>query len=370
MKVIELKSKNSEYHKLFYDVCKKIYSNDPSYIPHIQKDIENIFDESKNKRFQRGKAQRWIFLNDKGSVVGRIAAFYEDKNQKRWGGWGFYECIDDPNLSKSIIETAELWLNNHSCEIIQAPINFGSRDSFWGLLISSSTLPSYRENYNPKYYQIQIESLGYNREIEQTTYQITHATFQAERFIKIAQRTMGNNSYEYKSLEFSKLSKYVKDFVTIYNEAWAFHEDFTPITHKELYKEFKEMKPAMLEELAVFAYHEGRPIGFYINILELNEIFKDFDGKLSIWNKLRFLMRRKSITRARGIIFGIAPVFQNKGVEAGLIMKTNELIKKIKNLETLELAWIGDFNPKMLSMLKAVGAELTKVHHTYRKKLS
>lgn len=370
MKVVELKSKASKENKLFYDVCSRIYSEDQTYIPHIKSDIEKIFDERKNKRFQNGMAKRWIFLDDKGNAFGRIAAFYEDKNEKRWGGWGFYECVNDPILSKTVIETAESWLKNHKCKIIQAPINFGSRDSYWGLLISSNSMPSYRENYNPSYYQSQIESLGYEREIEQTTYQITHATFQAERFIKIAQRTMGNNAYDFRNLEFSNLSKYVKDFVTIYNEAWAFHEDFTPLTHDELYKEFKEMKPAMLKELAVFAYHEERPIGFYVNILELNEIFKYFNGELTLWNKLRFLLSKNRIKRARGIIFGIVPDFHNKGVEAGLIMKTNELVKKVKQLKTMELAWIGDFNPKMLSMLKAVGAELTKVHHTYKKKIS
>jgi hypothetical protein len=33
-----------------------------------------------------------------------------------------------------------------------------------------------------------------------------------------------------------------------------------------------------------------------------------------------------------------------------------------------ELAWIGDFNAKMLSMLESLGAYTAKVHYTYRKK--
>ncbi len=32
----------------------------------------------------------------------------------------------------------------------------------------------------------------------------------------------------------------------------------------------------------------------------------------------------------------------------------------------LELSWVGDFNPKMISLYQATGAYHTKTHHTYR----
>ena len=59
--------------------------------------------------------------------------------------------------------------------------------------------------------------------------------------------------------------------------------------------------------------------------------------------------------------------FQNKAVEAGMIMKSYEGLKKNKKISRVELSWIGDFNPKMISMLSSLGAREVKKHGTFFK---
>jgi hypothetical protein len=352
----------------FHSVVDVIYANDANHIKHLESDVDAVFDRS-HKKFQRGDAQRWI-LWENSKPIGRIAAFYEDKNGKRFGGWGFFECINNDDAAKILISEAENWLKENKATKIMAPVNFGSRDAYWGLLISSTTYPSYQENYQPSYYQKWFDSMGYGLEIEQTTYELVENDFNIERFSKIAERTMGNAQYRFEVLDFGQLPKFAADFVTIYNQAWSFHEDFEPLDVAEILKRFKSMKPAVIPELIVFAYHGEEPIGFYVNILELNMIFKDFGGKLTLWNKLRFLMSKGKIDRCRGVVFGVIPQYHNKGVEAGMIMKSYEGAKKNPKIKSVELAWIGDFNPKMLSMLSSLGAKLTKTHHTYSKTFS
>ena len=68
-------------------------------------------------------------------------------------------------------------------------------------------------------------------------------------------------------------------------------------------------------------------------------------------------------------MFGVVPDYHNLGIETGLIMKCYDGIKDDKIVKSMELAWIGDFNPKMLSMLRSMGARLSKTHHTYSKNL-
>lgn len=349
----------------FHPVIDVIYQGDPNHIKHLESDIDAVFDRS-HKKFKRGDAQRWV-LYENSKPIGRVAAFYEDKNGKRFGGWGFFECINNDDAAKKLILEAENWLKEHHAEKILAPVNFGSRDAYWGLLISSTTYPSYQENYQPAYYKKWFDELGYGLEIEQTTYELVEKDFNIERFSKIAERTMGNTQYRFEVLDYSRLDQFAADFVSVYNKAWTFHEDFEPLEVDEILKRFKSMKPAVIPEMIVFAYHEQEPIGFHVNILELNSIFKDFGGKLTLWNKLRFLMSKGKIDRCRGVVFGIIPEYHNKGVEAGMIMKSYEGAKKIEKIKSIELAWIGDFNPKMLSMLSSLGAKLTKTHHTYSK---
>ena len=368
MEILKISHKNAQQIHEFHDLGKSIYRFDKNYVMPIIEDVEAVFDPSKNKRFEHGEAERWL-LFEKDVCVGRIAAFYEMKQGKPSGAWGFFEVVENESYAVALIETAEKWLKDRGCAKILAPVNFGDKDSFWGLLIQGNKKPSYLENYNPHYYQNFIEGQGYEREIEQTTYDIAFDEFNYTRFKAIANRALGKSDYRFEFLDFAQIDKYVEDFMAIYNQAWAFHEDFMPLKREVLLKRFKSMKYAMYPEFAVFAYHKERPVGFFVSILELNEVFCNFEGRLSWWNKIKFLWSRGSIAKAKAIIFGVVPDYQKLGIDTGLIIKSYEGMRKAKKISSMELAWIGDFNPKMLSMLSSMGAKLTKTHHTYWKNL-
>ena len=84
-----------------------------------------------------------------------------------------------------------------------------------------------------------------------------------------------------------------------------------------------------------------------------------------MWN----LKVTKSADRIFGIIFGITPQYQGKGVE-GFMMNyiLENYIRSQRNpYKTVEFAWIGDFNPVMNKMIKTyVCATQHKMHTTYR----
>jgi len=77
---------------------------------------------------------------------------------------------------------------------------------------------------------------------------------------------------------------------------------------------------------------------------------------------------RRSCDRIFGIIFGIAPEFHGKGVESAIMVKYYEFLEMTKNqYKSMELAWIGDFNPVMNRMIETyVCATKHKMHTTYR----
>ncbi len=52
----------------------KLYENDEHWIRPIDKDVEDVFDSSKNKLHSNGKSERWL-LERNGEIIGRIAAF-------------------------------------------------------------------------------------------------------------------------------------------------------------------------------------------------------------------------------------------------------------------------------------------------------
>jgi hypothetical protein len=352
--------------KEFIDFPKRLYKGDANYIMPLDVDIEQVFDPAFNKAFENGACKRWL-LKDNGNTIGRIAAFYSkiETTGVITGACGFFESIDDFDAASQLFDAAKLWLLENKCEYMDGPVNFGDRDSFWGLMVEGFASPSYRENYNFPYYRSLFERYGFTPEIGQTTSLIEKESFNFERFSKLATRVMNNPAYTFDYIHKDNLEKYAKDFIEIYNQAWAFHENFVPMTMDKIMVRMKQMKPILIEELNVFAYHDGKPVGFYINVLDVNQIFKHVNGKMNLLGKLKFLYYKGFVKRVRGIVFGVIPTHHNLGIEVAMIMHFRAALIKDRFNQN-ELAWVGDFNPKMLSMFESMGAKPVKKHITYR----
>ena len=68
-----------------------------------------------------------------------------------------------------------------------------------------------------------------------------------------------------------------------------------------------------------------------------------------------------------GIVFGIVPEHQGKGVDGSLVMECYNTLQTLPGMyDSLEISGIGDFNKKMIIVVKQVGGDICKVHSTYR----
>jgi hypothetical protein len=73
-----------------------------------------------------------------------------------------------------------------------------------------------------------------------------------------------------------------------------------------------------------------------------------------------------SCTRFVGIVYGIVPEWQGTGVDYFMIIEASKIIQPRMRYKELELQWQGDFNPKMISISKNLGASMSRRLVTYR----
>jgi len=357
--------------KEFIQFPHKLYKHDAEWIAPLEKDVFAVFDKNENPFYKTGELCAWLLLNKQQEIIGRVAAFYNQKyieqSGNKTGGMGFFECIDDQDAAFLLFNTCKNWLTQKGLTAMDGPINFGEKDRFWGLMVQGFKNPSYLENYNPPYYQQFFDAYGFKVLFEQSTSEITEQDFNYERFSKISARVLNNPAYQFLHYQDHQIEKFASDFVTIYNQAWAHRPDFTPMTMERVLNTLKALRPILREDLIWFVYANNEPAGFYINTIDVNQIFRHLKGKMNVLAKLKFLWFKHfgKINRARGIVFGVIPKYQNLGLETGMIIKFYEAMKKDKYLRASELSWIGDFNPKMHSLFQALGAKTTKVHYTY-----
>lgn len=349
-----------------------IYRNDPNWIAPLEKDIEGIFSAEKNTVLAHGEVIRWL-LKEGEKTIGRVAAFINYKAVEAMeypvGGMGFFECIDNEKAAFILFDAARKWLEGKGMKGMDGPINFGERDRFWGLLVQGFGPPSYMEAYNPSYYRKFFENYGFRLYFEQHTYLIKKEEFRLGRFEKIAKWVMRKPEYSFRHLEMDKLEKYAEDFVHIYNTSWQKFENFKPVSSSEILALFKEMTPIIIPEIIWFAYVEGEPAGFMIMVPDVNQVFRYVNGKLDLTGKLKFLYykRTRPMNKVKGLVFGIIPKFQNLGLDAGMVYNFYHEIIKLEQYNRVGISWIGNFNPKMHSLMEALSARVDKVHYTYRK---
>jgi hypothetical protein len=356
----------------FLDVARLIYKNDPHWVCPLDKDIEAVFDPKKNELHSHGVCTRWILKSDDGTLIGRIAAFVNEKKayqpEQPTGGIGFFECINDTEAATLLFSTAENWLRDKGMKAMDGPINFGENDSFWGLLIEGFTTPSYGMNYHHPYYKALFEAYGFTTLYEQITNHLQVMKPFPERFTKIAEWVANKPGYTFKHLEVTKLEAYAKDFAEIYNDAWQDFENFVPLQTKGILETFNKMKTVLDEKLIWFAYINNEPASVIVILPDANQMIKSFNGKLGLIEKLKFLYYRwKGVNRMRAVVMGTKKAFQKHGLESALFIKLKEYVIPKNQYVELELSWVGDFNDKMLAIHEATGATFGKRHATMRK---
>ena len=370
MQIVEVKSAKDQ--KQFLDMVELIYKGDEAYVRPLDMMIEEVFDPKLNDFFHHGEATRFLLLNDQQETIGRVAAFINQKKAHGYdqptGGMGFFECINDEKAAYMLFDAAKNWLKDRGMEAMDGPINFGENDNFWGLLVEGFSQPAFGMQYNPPYYKEFYEAYGFVNYFEQVTNHLDLSASFPERFWKIASWMVRKPGYSFKHFTWKDSEKFIADFIEVYNDAWQFHENFTPMQPDTLRKSLREAKSFLDGELIWFAYHDEVPIGFLVQFPDINQIIKHFNGKMNLLNKLKFLWlkKRNTMTRSRVVVMGIRPKFQRSGIESGIFYHLREAVVKKPYLTELELSWVGDFNPKMRSLHEAMGASFGKRHISYR----
>ena len=373
----EVLTKADEREWLYVD--RAIYRNNRYWVCPLDDDILKVFDPARNEMFADGEAIRWTAIDTTtNKAVGRIAAFYHRETaagyEQPTGGCGFFECIDEQQVADMMFDAARLWLSSRGMEAMDGPINFGPRDSWWGLLVEGYQFqPLYANPYNPPYYKELFENYGFQNYFNQNTYLWrVYDDSLNDVVLEKAKRVMSTPGYHFADVRNISLEQAAENLRIIYNKAWSLFTGVKPMDKEEAQQLVNTLKPIIDPNIIFFAYFNDEPIGFFVMVPDLNRIIGKFNGKFGIINKLRLMWElkvRKSCDRIFGIIFGITPEFQGKGIESGMMRHILETyIQSERNhYKTIEFAWIGDFNPVMNRMIERyVCATKHKMHTTYR----
>lgn len=372
MKIIEVNNTASAQEFLQGNVI--INKDLPHYIQPLNSDINSVFDKQKNKNFSNGKAIRWVLKDGNNKLIGRIAAFINSNYKSKTtdfnvGGIGFFDCINNQQAANLLFDTAKNWLQQQGVDAMDGPINFGDRDKFWGCLVEGFDKPPiYGMPFNYPYYQQLFENYGFKNYYNQYWYAMSVNDEVPQKFIDRYERFKSKPDYTAQHLQLNQLQKFAKDFTTVYNTAWAQHGETKTITVDDTLKIFETLKPILDPKVIWFAYYKNEPIGMFINVPDINQYIKTFNGKLGWWQLIKLLWLKASLKNKNlmGLVFGVIPKYQNLGIDSLMIMELSKVTKNKGNYDRYEMGWAGEWNPRMHNVYKNLGATQSRRHVTYR----
>lgn len=359
----------------FLDFPDSLYKKEKRRIRPLDDEIIRVFDPKRNKLFRNGEAVRWLLKNESSKIVGRMAAFYNKrtsgKHEQPTGDVGFFDCINDQEAANMLFDTCRNWLKARGMEAMDGPVNFGDRDNFWGCLKEGFYENTFNMPYNFPYYNDLFENYGFKNYFNQYVYYKKISEGASAMAHEKALRILKNPDFHFDIFRWKRFEQYAEDFLTIYNKAWARFPGVSAMRLSQAKAMLHALKPVIDERAIVFGYYKSKPVAFFIMIPDINQIIRNFNGKLNWLNKIRLYLGLKvfhKTNRLLGLIFGVVPEHQGKGVESAIIQRfENETKKPGFPYIHLEMNWIGDFNPAMMKMVKRnVEARIYKTYVTYR----
>ena len=341
---IDIKKVSSQGdYQTFVEFPFTLYRDNPFWVPPLVKDEIETLDPQLNPVYQNATASLFLAYKN-GEVVGRVAAIInwievkEIKKNKVRFGW--FDFIDDTNISKTLIEAVISFGKKHKMETIEGPVGFSNLDKA-GLLIEGFNEPNTIITlYNFPYYSKHLEKLGFNVAAKWVEYEIKIDDFESspERVKRFSKLIM--DKYELTLLNFKKrkdIIPYVDQMFELLDKTYNQLQTYVPIQDYQIenYKK-RFLKFVNPDYIKCIIDKEGKLICFSITMPSFTEALKKINGKITILNTYYLLKAMRKNNRASFYLIGVHPDYQNKGITAIIFNEMQKLFnkKQIISVET------------------------------------
>lgn len=363
---------NSSQQKKFQQLAWELYRDDSNWVPPLRANQRELLNYKRHPFYENADIQTFL-AEESGKVVGRIAAIIDhghnnQQNEKR-GMFGFFECVDDIEVSTALFTAAENWLRKQGMDCSRGPLNPALNQDNCGLLVEGfEHAPTFQMTYNKPYYEKLIKHAGYEKSQDLYAYwgNLEMLPSLDPKIQYIADEAKKRFNINVRRIDKRNFTKDVESFLKIYNQALPGTWGFVPMTDSELKHLAAGMKHLIVPELTTIAEIDGRPIGCVFGLLDYNPLIKEIDGRLFPFGFLKLLFGRKRMNKMRLVSTNVMPEYQRWGIGVVLISRLKDDALKW-GIEEAEFSWVLESNKLSLGTLERGGAVRQKTYRIYDK---
>jgi len=373
--IVIKEAKTKAEYLAFVKFPYSLYKENPNWVPPLINDEIETIDPDLNPVYQNANASFFLAYQDE-KIVGRIAAIInwievkEIKKSKVRFGW--FDVIDNINVTKSLIDCVIKFGKDHNLESVEGPLGFSNLDKA-GLLIKG-----YEEQntmitlYNYPYYSEHLKKLGFNEAAKWVEYEIKIDDFESspekvKRFSKLIMERYNLSLLNFKNRK--AIIPYVDQMFELLDKTYNKLQSYVPIQDYQIenYKKrfLKFINPDFIK---CIIDQQGKLICFSITMPSFTEALKKVNGKLTLFNSIHILKAMYFNKRASFYLIGVRPDYQNKGITAIIFNEMQKLFNK-QNINIVETNPELEENTAIQKLWKNYEHRLHKRRATFSKKI-
>lgn len=300
-----------------------LYKGNPYYVPPLISDDVATLNPKKNPAFDFCEAKYFMAYRD-GKPVGRVAGIINkqvnEKSKARNARFGFIDFIDDPDVSKALMEAVEKWARSKGMKKIIGPLGFTDLDHEGMLTGGYEELGTMATIYNYPYYVEHMERLGYSKESDWLEFVMEVPDKIPEKYNRIAD--IVKKKYKLKVLKYTSRSRIKKEYghalFHLINDAYKDLYQYSTLTERQI-EYYIDIYLGLLNlDLVTLVVDEsGQLVGVGISMPSMSRALQKSRGKffpLGWYHLLKGLKGKND--RVDLLLVAVHPDYQNKGVNA------------------------------------------------------
>lgn len=359
-------------HEQFLRLPWEIYRGDDFWVPpQIDFQREVLFEKTHAFNLN-ADCHSWLAVRQ-GQVVGRISAIVNHLHLQRHsdatGFFGFFECIDCPEVAACLFGAAATWLNQQSIRRVCGPVN-PSIHYEAGMLMRPCE-PFYTSTYNHGYYPALLDGCGFTRCHTMQSYCMKNELYDQldPKIVRIAEQVAERFGIRLRHFGIDRFDEDMRTYFDLYNKTMSTKWCFTALPDEEIEQEISCFREIFIPELSVVAEVDGEPIGAGLGVLDYNSILRENDGQLFKHGKDRFLEDRARIKQSRMFSAHVVPQYERWGVGPAMMMLVAPAGLKL-GIEFAETSWIEGTNEISKNTVLRAGGKPRAEYGFYEKSLA
>jgi hypothetical protein len=371
MKIRKIDTTNRRDARRFVKFPNELYQTCPQWVPLPLSD--GLAQLNRKGAYFLHSGADFFVAEDGDRMLGRICIMenrhYNDFHQTKNAFFYLFDTVEDFEVAQGLFKAAIEWSQARGLNKLVGPKGFIPFDGFGILYKGFEHRPAMGIPYNYEYYNRFVEQLGFEKEIDFTSFYLVSAEFKMpERVGRVAERVKQRSNLRVKTFSSkAEIRRWIPALVEIYNKVFVDNWEYVPVTPEET----EELTGRMLqivqpEHIKFVVNSQNEVVGFLLTFLDISAELQATGGKLFPFGWIRLLigLRRTSWININGM--GILEEYRGLGGNAILYAELDKTLQ-YDRFKYADLVQMADTVERMVADVTTLGAEPYKIHRVYRR---